>query len=205
MKRYALKRWVGACLLGPALTMGCSQTGSRVEERPPWVAHPYVPPKVDRPMVAQRKVEAPPVQPPMNLPAPDTLPAAPAEKKDPAQDASILQTALDNSRPSPIGEASPVRRAFVDITALPGFSHTEDYGSLTGQLQHTHKGWRLRYASVDEDDPYGGSVTLTDESRLAGLKDGEMVRVHGRMLYPEDKQIAPPYGITSIQSLEKHD
>jgi hypothetical protein len=141
----------------------------------------------------------------MHLPVPDSLPAAAIDKKDAVKEASILQTALDNSRPSPITEASSVRRAFVDITAQPGFTHAEDYSSLSGQLQHARRGWRLRYASVDEVDTYGGSVTLTDESRLSELRDGELVRVHGRLLNPEDTRIAPPYEVLSIQSLEKRD
>ena len=216
MKRDAMKRWVGGCLLGSALATGCSQTGSRVDDRPPLVAYPNVPSKFDRPVMAQRGVDTlptqlpmnpqPPVvaqhkveeyQAPMNLPAPESLPAAAAK------DASILQTALDSSKPSLVPEPGAVRKAFVDITAQPGFSHAEDYSWLSGQLQRSRKGWRLRYASVDEVDIYGGSVTLKDESRLAAMNDGDLVRVHGRLLNPEDRAIAPPYEVMSIQAIEK--
>ncbi|HLJ95673.1 MAG TPA: hypothetical protein VKU02_21030 [Gemmataceae bacterium] len=209
MKRKAMKRWVGACLLGSAVATGCSNdTGSRVEQRPPWVAHPYASPRNDHtvpthlPTTPQTPALA---QAPATLPAPDALPAPVPENKEPAKDAPILQTALDGSKTSPITEPSAVRRAFVDVTAQPCFEHTDDYGSLSGQLQHTHKGWRLRYASVDEMDTYGGSVTLTDETRLSGLKDGDLVRVHGRLLNPEDRAIAPAYQIMSIQVIEKHE
>jgi len=147
------------------------------------------------PVVAQHKVEE--YQAPMNLPAPESLPAAAAK------DASILQTALDSSKPSLVPEPGAVRKAFVDITAQPGFSHAEDYSWLSGQLQRSRKGWRLRYASVDEVDIYGGSVTLKDESRLAAMNDGDLVRVHGRLLNPEDRAIAPPYEVMSIQAIEK--
>jgi hypothetical protein len=220
MKRNAIKRWVGACLFGSALATGCSQTGSRVDDRPPYVAQPYTPSKIDRPVMAQRRVETLPTnlpapvvaerkveefQAPMNLPAPDALPAAAAEKKDTMKDASVLQTALDSSRMNLYPEPGSVRKAFVDVTAQPGFNHTEDYGCLSGQLQHSHKGWRLRYASVDEVDLYGGSVTLTDESRLSGVKDGDLVRVHGRLQNPDDKGIAPRYEVTSIQAIEKRE
>jgi hypothetical protein len=227
MKRNATKRWVGACLLGSALATGCNQTGSRVDDRPPWVAHPYVPSKaIDRPMMTQRRVDPPPTQlpmnppapllaerkveeapaqPPVNLPAPETLAAAAPEKHEPVKESSILQTALDSSKPIIAPEPYPARKAFVDTTALPCFSHAEDYSSLSGQLQHTHKGWRLRYASVDETDTYGGSVTLRDESRVAGMNDGDLVRVHGRLFNPDDKGIAPSYEIMSIQAVNKRE
>jgi len=162
-----------------------------------------------RPIVAQRKVEPAPTQLPSNLPAPDTLPVAAqpatAPEKDAAKEAPILQTALDTSRASSIAEPGSVRRAFVDITAQPSFAHAEDYSWLNGQLQHTHKGWRLRYASVDEVDQYGGSVTLTDESKLSEMKDGDLVRVHGRLLNMEDRRIDPPYDMLSIQAIQKRE
>ena len=61
----------------------------------------------------------------------------------------------------------------------------------------------MRYASVDEADTYGGSVTLKDESRLSGMNDGDLVRVHGHLLNPEDRAIAPPYEVMSVQAIEK--
>ena len=102
-------------------------------------------------------------------------------------------------------EPNPVRKSFVDITAQPGFNHSDDYSSLNGQLQHSRKGWRLRYASVDEADAYGGSVTLTDESRLDGYHDGDFVRAHGRIADPEQKGIAPAYLVDSIHATDKRD
>src|SRR5207249_2607417 len=50
------------------------------------------------------------------------------------------------------------RRSFADITANPCFAHAPDYSSLTGELQfvHVRNVWTLRYASVDEEDRYGG-------------------------------------------------
>src|SRR5262249_16945592 len=112
---------------------------------------------------------------------------------------------LDSSNPGSVGEPDSVRKASIDNTAHPCFNHTEDYRSLTGQLQHSHitKTWRLRYASVDKVDPYGGSVTLTDDAQLSGLKDGDLVRAHGRLMNPEAKGIAPLFAIESIQSIDK--
>jgi hypothetical protein len=207
MERHAIRRCLGACLLGSVLATGCSQTGSRVEDPPPWVAHPYGRPTVYKPAVAQRPVEQPQAPLPKTLPAPDTLPPVAAEPKPTPKDSSITQTALETSKQSLVSESASPRKSFVDITAQPCFSHTDDYSSLSGQIQHSRitKGWRLRYASVDEMDPYGGSVTLTDESRLAGLKDGDLVRARGHLINPEDRGISPSYQVDSIQPMEKKD
>jgi hypothetical protein len=207
MERHAIRRCLGACLLGSALATGCSQTGSRVEDPPPWVAHPYGRPTVYRPAVAQRPVEQAPVTLPKSLPPPDTLPPMTAESKPATKDSSITQAALETSKPSLVNEPTSPRKSFVDVTAQPCFSHTDDYSCLSGQIQHSRitKGWRLRYASVDEMDPYGGSVTLLDEAKLAGVKDGDLVRVHGHLANPEDRGIAPSYQVESIQPIEKKD
>src|SRR5262249_29636475 len=44
----------------------------------------------------------------------------------------------------------------------PGYGHAEDYTWLSGQVEQWghNKIYRLRYASVDETDAHGGSVTL---------------------------------------------
>src|SRR5207253_4468914 len=65
------------------------------------------------------------------------------------------------------GKEEPVkRRTFNDITANPAYTHSADYGSLTGELQcvhiHAKECWCVRYASVDEEDRYGGKVTLIE-------------------------------------------
>jgi hypothetical protein len=118
----------------------------------------------------------------------------------------IRQTRIQEPPAEPVApETAPRRRSFVDSTASPCFNHSEDYHMLAGQLQHSHvsKSWRLRFASVDESDPYGGSVTLPEDDRLTEQMDGQYVRVHGRFLNVEERGIAPPYQIDSIQPLER--
>jgi hypothetical protein len=117
--------------------------------------------------------------------------------------------------PPPMVEPSKVPAAIENVTPVEppppapavtasagGFGHAEDYSWLCGELQYTKsKGWRLRYAGLDQEDTYGGSVTLPDESRLAGFQDGQMVRVQGH-LQAEGKAIAPPYRIEAIEPLK---
>jgi hypothetical protein len=140
-------------------------------------------------------------------PVPATAPTLAVDGKNSARELAITQASFEPNKPSSIAEPSPVRKSFVDISAHPCFSHNADYTSLTGQLQYSRhtKAWRLRYASVDEVDPYGGSVTVADDSRLTGMKDGDYVRVQGSFVNSADQGIAPPYEVSSIQLLTKQD
>jgi hypothetical protein len=116
------------------------------------------------------------------------------------------------------GEPPPVRRSFVDTTAQPFFSHAADYSWLQGQVEYSHlsKGWRLRYASVDSEDAYGGSVTLADSEFLKNLKDGQYIRVEGSISkgndlvqagtstnFRERTQIAPLYRVAALKPIQE--
>jgi len=105
----------------------------------------------------------------------------------------------------PIGENSPRRKSFVDITASPCFGHALDYEWLSGQVEYSRilGAWRLRYASVDEVDRFGGSVTLVENSHVSYLRDGEYVRVEGHLVDPKAVGVAPPYKIQSFKVIDK--
>ena len=95
----------------------------------------------------------------------------------------------------------PRRRVFADITAHPAFAHAPDYSWLVGQLaySHTRRTWSVRYASVDETDRYGGSVTLDSGTNLQQLQEGMLVRVQGRLLDPDTTTPAPRYRVERIE------
>jgi hypothetical protein len=104
----------------------------------------------------------------------------------------------DRQNPAP-------RRAFVDLTAQPWFSHASDYSSLAGQLRFrkSETCWRLRYASLDESDPYEGEVTLIDYPHTTYLKDGEYVRVNGHLVDPTKKELGSNYRVSSMFPIDK--
>jgi hypothetical protein len=104
--------------------------------------------------------------------------------------------------PSIGNEATP-RRSFADITAKPQFGHAADYAWLTGELWHNSQKdeWRLRFASIDEEDRYGGSVTLDARAELKGYKSGQLVRVDGSLIDPESREIAPKYRVKEVRLL----
>lgn len=101
------------------------------------------------------------------------------------------------------GEEAPARRSYVDITASSCYAHAEDYSWLRGEVEYSRisKGWRLRYSSVDEDDKYGGSVTLSGDTEK--LKDGMQVIVKGQFHDAASRGISPMYHADSIEVVAK--
>jgi hypothetical protein len=62
--------------------------------------------------------------------------------------------------------------------------HAEDFAWIVGELrfQHTRGGvWTLRYLPLDQTDAFGGQVLLHRDPRLAAFKEGDIVRVEGRV------------------------
>ncbi len=231
MKRTWFKRWLGACLLGSAFAPSCEHANKQPVAQQ-WSPRPTVVtynPYPSNSYSGQGNAYA--AAPGMASAAPGRLTAASPGKVDyPRVDASldtpvaekrlpaeapptpapvpaVSQAGLDESKMAPAGEeASPARKSYVDITASPCFSHADDYRWLRGQVQYSpfNKTWRLRYASVDETDRYGGSVTLMSDRDLDNnLKDGQYVNVQGGLVDPEGKGVAPAYRVESLQSLGK--
>jgi hypothetical protein len=143
---------------------------------------------------------------PVSMPAPRspgaiTMPAPPATSTAPVN--APIQHVVP-SRSSLPGEPMPGRRAVIDITAAACFSKAEDYSWLQGQVEYSRlsKSWRLRYASVDEVDKFGGSVTLTGDL-LDELKDGQYLRVRGYLPNPDARGIAPAYRVEACEPVEQ--
>lgn len=97
------------------------------------------------------------------------------------------------------------RRSFADITAKPEFGHASDYTWLTGELSYIPQKdqWRLRFASIDEEDQYGGSVTLDAHAEMQGYQSGQLVRVEGTVIDRDSREIAPKYRVKEITPLKK--
>jgi hypothetical protein len=104
----------------------------------------------------------------------------------------------------PRAEPAPARRSFVDLSAAPCFSHTPDYREITGQVEHsrTANEWRLRFASVDESDQYGGRVALIENQHVNYLADGQFVRVRGHLVDTGEVGGSAHYRIESFEVLK---
>ena len=87
------------------------------------------------------------------------------------------------------------------------YSYHSDYSALMGKLEYSavDKQWKLRYIPIDgKNDNYGGSVILSDDSKLEKFKAGDFVRVTGNVGQKNAGALerAPRYHVDQIQRLE---
>src|SRR5262249_38387188 len=148
------------------------------------VSHPAPPPAAESPAVAPPPMapvaEVTPMEPPAVAEATPPPPATPTPDPDVVQSAHALP-------PFPELREELARRlpTLQDVAATP-YAHAPDYSWLTGELQYVavRNAWRLRYAPGDEDDRYGGTVTLVEPGTLRDADNGKRVRVEGQLLDP---------------------
>lgn len=93
----------------------------------------------------------------------------------------------------------------IGTTGGPLYGHADDYSWLVGELQRLHMPkaeWKLRFARLDEEDRWGGSVLLAPDIRLEGFKDGDEVYIEGEILVerPSLYISGPLYRIRAIKS-----
>ena len=130
-------------------------------------------------------VSTAPITPEVAIIGPERAPEAPPTQTVAAKPVEELPSAIETAISEPVApethEEKVPRRSFADITVKPGYDHAPDYSWLTGELQYVHSRqiWRVRYAGVDQDDRYGGGMTLVDTGSMSQYKDGQMVRVDG--------------------------
>jgi hypothetical protein len=220
MKRNSIRELFALGLVAAMIVTGCNhapvqqpvQTSSRFSSRTPaspaWTASPD-----NRSPVAAYPPANPPTVLPDVAPRSSSIKAA-ADQPQPPKQGTIaidpsapIAPAVERTSLDPVRETSVRRRSFVDTTAHPCFGHADDYHWLSGQVHYSRlsKTWRLRYASVDEEDAYGGSVTLVNDLRLTNLQEGQYIRVEGHLQKNQDKGIAPPFQVDSVQVLEHKD
>jgi hypothetical protein len=133
---------------------------------------------------------------------PESPAAAQAAEKEPAKPTmgnSEEEQSLDGSLQD-LHDRRVRRRTFRDITADPCFDHAPDYSSVTGELRFSAitKTWTVRYASVEEDDKYGGSVTLSEMGPMDHFKSGQHVHVEGIIADPNSHEVSPRYRVRTI-------
>ncbi|HEY7423937.1 MAG TPA: hypothetical protein VH682_06795 [Gemmataceae bacterium] len=105
------------------------------------------------------------------------------------------------SQPGPALAAAKPEMAPSTANPQPPFSHDPNYHSLVGILAYSkiQNAWVLRYASVEDSDRYGGSVTLANAGRMNAFKSGRFVRVEGYLIDPNSQQLRPAFQARSIR------
>jgi hypothetical protein len=107
---------------------------------------------------------------------------------------SPIQYAAATPTPSVIQPVStapsyPAARPAMEIAKhyLDKVANADDYTWVTGQLFYIHvhadQGlWVVRYAPIDKEDRYGGSIVLAPAAPMGGLREGDLVTVRGEIL-----------------------
>ena len=227
MRQLMLRRWLGGSVCAAVLMAGCNQAQRQpaYSSRPIGsvaMLPGYTPGTVfsSAPMQTQAAKPAPVAT--MPTPAPEAQPDKVKQVTEllppvtptpaPVKDVEPIPTVAKNteSEATPAAYAVPLsggkdepfhRRSYVDITAKPCFAHAPDYSWLQGELTYLHSRncWRIRYASVDEDDKYGGGVYLTETGPMDNFKDGQLVRIEGRPADMDNKD--SDYRVNAIHPL----
>jgi hypothetical protein len=154
-------------------------------------------------VVMQAPPQAPPQPPSFMVPAATApIPVPEATAKVDLTEKEIVPTGYAIP-PTGGHEEGIKRRSYADVSAKSCYGHAEDYSWIKGELQfgHARNAWRVRFASIDEEDRYGGSVTLTEEGPMEEYKDGQLVHIEGRLVDPESRDPSPEYRVRAIMPL----
>jgi hypothetical protein len=87
----------------------------------------------------------------------------------------------------PVGEAVTAYRPDLEVrpAVAAQVGHEPNYSSITGHLHYVRADggrWVLRYAGLDQEDRYGGSVVLAPAVEMRNFREGDLVRVYGEVL-----------------------
>ena len=90
------------------------------------------------------------------------------------------------------------------------YGHGENYEWLMGVLHRVHiprKGWKIRYARLDQQDRWGGSVVPAPDVRMDEFEDGDNVFVEGEVIGDRASLYltGPRYRITTIRRVTEGD
>lgn len=108
--------------------------------------------------------------------------------------------------PTTSGEQVPITpRAQQPIEKQPQFSFHDEYRWVQGivTMDPQTKVWSVIYSNrPDENDKFGGVLTLEDHPQVARLKEGTLVRLSGQVDYARlDPFNKPLYSITEVSVL----
>jgi hypothetical protein len=89
----------------------------------------------------------------------------------------------------------------------PLLQHAADYGWLQGTLEYVHADsgrWKLRYAPLEADDRFGGSVMLTPDVCTNQFSEGDVVYVEGEIVQSRAgiQATRPLYRVHTIRAIQ---
>jgi hypothetical protein len=83
---------------------------------------------------------------------------------------------------------SPYAQRDIAKEHLSIVGRADDFRWIIGQLFYIHADgglWVVRYAPLDKEDRFGGSVVLAAATSMEGFQEGDLVTVHGEILSEE--------------------
>jgi hypothetical protein len=195
MRRSWLRLCAGTSIVGAALVLGCQHGHKKGEPCSSCGATVAATDLKAVPVSSYAPIKEEPVV------VTNELPSIPEAKALPAPVAETTVEQTNFIKPAPEDDHSKIRRrSFADISADPCFAHSADYTSLTGELCYlkARNCWTVRFASVDDEDRYGGSVTLADLGTMNEFHAGQMVQVQGHMADVDSHEPAPKFQVQSM-------
>ncbi len=216
MRRSLPHWWLETCFLVAVLTCGCQHNRSCCTPRgdapaavtmgvPVAVTSDSAPAEADAVNGGETTPAQPPVEP---TPAQPALPSAtdPMLNLAPPVHPSDTHSSAEMEQLSPASyqKATTAAGAAVSLPAGPRFGHDANYLWLVGTLDYSRiqQAWLLRYVPVEEEDRYGGCVTLVAPNGVLHFKRGQTVRVEGSLIDPESQQLRPAFEVRKIRAEE---
>jgi hypothetical protein len=107
--------------------------------------------------------------------------------------------AAQSDRRSSLPAGRPVE---AQTASGPHYGHDPNYHWLVGTVEYSRiqQAWLLRYVSLEEEDRYGGCVTLVVADNPMTIKPGQIVRVEGALIDPESRQLRPAFQVQTIRA-----
>ena len=117
---------------------------------------------------------------------------------------------VDRKPTGPSQEEKPPVMKEVTYTPKSKFGRARDFSWLLGQIRRVHVNggsWKMRYAPLDVQDKWGGSVILAEDARIDKFEDGDFVYVEGEILQtrPTVYLAGPLYRISLIRRATQAD
>lgn len=194
MRRFMPHLWAGMGLLSALLTCSCQHNRSCCCPNGSVPAAATMAPPLASPARPASAVAVPAPAKAANVAvvsSPDPVVHTTA-KRNPAD--------AERSQDSPPSLSEPSEEPQAPITDR--FGHDPNYRWLVGTLDYSQiqGAWLLRYMSYEEDDRYGGCVTLVGAPSSAALKKGKTVRVEGSLIDPDSRHLRPAFQVEKIRA-----
>ncbi len=184
----------------PELMISPSQMGTVRQALPSEMS---VPPKAPTPSVVlpMPTISTNSVRPLVPAPTPITDKTAESQGWKTSSGIRAVSGSDRTSSAEPATETQRVSYSEPGLLPKTLFDRSRDYSYLVGTLEPGRQEgtWCVRFCPLDEEDRFGGSVTLTDIGDTSKFSHGQWVRVEGQLVDPDNSRSKPEYKVQSVK------